>query len=215
VSRAQFSLWPHWVKNPNLLPLLSEIRSATQGCQTVLDVGCGICSPLRFLPDVHLAGIEGHAPSLEKARAVQTHDEFLLGDVRKVDEVFSGRRFDACIALDVIEHLPKEDGWKMLQSMEKLATKRVVIFTPNGFVPQHSRDGDLQEHLSGWTTEDLRSRGYQVRGMCGPKSFRGEYHVIKYHPRPLWAFLSLLIDSFHTRRNPETAAAILAIKRIS
>jgi SAM-dependent methyltransferase len=208
-------LWPEGIGNPALPALVGRLRRALAGCQTVLDVGCGKSSPLRFVPNRHLVGVDGFAPAIEQARAARTHDEYALGDIKKLLELFPSTRFDACVALDVIEHLPKDDGWRLLDAMEKLAKKRVVIFTPNGFVPQHSNDGDLQEHLSGWTAEDLRPRGYEVFGMCGPKSLRGEYHIIKYKPRAFWALVSLVTDYSYTRRHPESAAAILAVKTLS
>jgi hypothetical protein len=214
LSRASFSLWPEGYANPALGGVVGRLRSSLAGCHTVLDVGCGKSSPLRFVPGPHLVGVDGYGPAIEEARAGRTHDEFLSGDVRKLTELFPDRKFDACVALDVIEHLPKEDGWLMLKSMEKLAKKRVVIFTPNGFVPQRSQDGDLQEHLSGWTAEDLRPLGYQVMGMCGPKSLRGEYHRIKHKPRAFWALLSTIADFTYTRSHPASAAAILAVKNL-
>lgn len=208
------SLWPYCLKNPNILALIQQLRSVLRGCQTVLDVGCGNGSPMRYVAGPHLVGVDGYPPAIEEARAAKTHDEFIVGDVKQISKQFPGRRFDACVALDVIEHLQKEDGWRMLEAMEALATKRVVIFTPNGFVPQHSQNGDLQEHLSGWTAEELRPRGYQVFGMCGPKSFRGEYHQIKYQPRAGWALASVFIDYLHTRSHPESGAAIFCVKKI-
>lgn len=215
MSRAAFKLWPEGLANPALPTLVGQLRAAVEGCATILDVGCGKSSPLRFVSNGHLVGVDGFVPAVEDARRLGTHDEFIVGDVKNLTGLFGGKKFDACVALDVIEHLPKEDGWRMLDAMEKLANKRVVIFTPNGFVPQHSKDGDLQEHLSGWTAEDLRPRGYEVFGMCGPKSLRGEYHIIKYKPRPFWALVSLAADYSYSRRHPETAAAILAVKKLS
>ena len=189
-ARNHFSLLGEGLSNPSLPIFVKEIRFALAGCQTVLDVGCGNCSPMRFLEHTHLVGVDGYAPALDEARRHGTHNEFVLGDVKRIADLFPNRRFDACIALDVIEHLQKEDGWRMLEAMERLATRRVVIFTPNGFVPQKSKDGDLQEHLSGWTADEMRPRGYRVFGMYGPKSLRGEYHRIKYQPRPFWVLLS-------------------------
>ena len=95
--------------------------------------------------------------------------------VRTIAQLFADKRFDGCVALDVIEHLPKPDGLDLLQQMEALARKRVIFFTPNGFMPQRSRNGDLQEHLSGWSVDDFEGLGYTVVGMCGPKTLRGEY----------------------------------------
>jgi hypothetical protein len=102
----------------------------------------------------------------------------------------------------------------MLDQMEKLAARRVIIFTPNGFIPQKSKDGDLQEHLSGWTPEEMRQRGYTVVGIYGPKSFRGEYHRISRQPRVFWLLMSYLCHFFCTRNNPENAAAIFCVKNL-
>src|SRR5437660_750671 len=124
--------------NPSLLMLVGELRSTLKGCRTVLDIGCGNASPLRFIPELRLTGLDGYAPALEEAWRMRTHDEFVSGSVLKIGELFGDRRFDACVALDVVEHLQKDDGWRMLEQMERLATKRVVIFTPNGFIPQKS-----------------------------------------------------------------------------
>ncbi|HEV2210478.1 MAG TPA: class I SAM-dependent methyltransferase [Verrucomicrobiae bacterium] len=215
MSRAHFSSLGASASNPSLLSLLGDIRSSLRGCQTVLDVGCGNSSPLKFVHGVQLVGMDGYAPALEEARKTGTHDEYVLGDVKKIGELLAGRKFDACIALDVIEHLEKADGWRMLESMERLATKRVVIFTPNGFMPQKSKDGDLQEHLSGWTADEMRSRGYRVLGMYGPKSMRGEYHRVKHQPRALWVLITLFLHYAYTRAHPEKSAAIFCVKDIA
>jgi SAM-dependent methyltransferase len=213
VSRKTVNHWSTSIANPALPSLIGQLQAVLAGCETILDVGCGSGSPLRFVDKGHLVGVDGFGPAVERARALCTHDEYFVGDVRNLEDLFPKRRFDACVALDVIEHLPKEDGWRMLESMERLAERRVVIFTPNGFVPQHSKDGDLQEHLSGWTTAEFSGRGFRVIGMCGPKSLRGEYHVIKYKPRALWALTSLIADYAYTRRHPESAAALLAVRK--
>jgi hypothetical protein len=194
--------------------LVRELQAELSGCETVLDVGCGNLSPMRFLTGPRLTGLDGYAPALEEARRNGTHDQYLLSDVRRIDELLSGHRFDACVALDVIEHLSKEDGWRMAQAMERLALRKVIIHTPNGFMPQHSHDGDLQEHLSGWTAEEMRSRGYRVLGMYGPKSLRGEYHRIRYRPQAFWLLISFLGHWFGTRARPQRAAAIFCVKQL-
>jgi len=134
-----------------------EVREALRDCNTALDVGCGPISTLRFLRFKRLAGIDGYPPSVEQAKKNATHDELVLGDIRELDRFFKTDQFDACLALDVIEHLTKEDGLKLAKAMERAASKRVVFFTPNGFLPQrHAERDDLQEHLSGWEVEEMR-----------------------------------------------------------
>jgi hypothetical protein len=64
-------------------------------------------------------------------------------------------------AADLIEHLGKEDGFRLLEHMELIARKVVVIVTPNGFIAQHLTDGNpLQIHRSGWTAHEMKALGY-------------------------------------------------------
>ena len=215
MSRNSFNIWPGGLTNPAYLALVLETQKALKGCESILDLGCGNDSPMRFVKTGQLVGADGYQPSLDEARAKGTHDEFHLADVRKITDLFPDRRFDACVALDVIEHLEKDDGWQMLEAMEALATKRVLIFTPNGFVPQKSQNGDLQEHLSGWLPDEFRNRGYNVCGMHGPKSLRGEYAALKRRPKVLWSLISVFAHYLHTRSRPEKSFSIFCCKDMS
>jgi hypothetical protein len=50
--------------------------------------------------------------------------------------------------------------------------------------------------------------------MLGPKSMRGEYHVIRRRPRAVFGAISLLWHVLWTRRRPGLAAALLCIKQV-
>jgi len=190
-----------------------ELRGALKDSASVLDVGCGPVSTLRWFGFEHLVGVEGYPPSVEAAKKNTTHDELVLGDIRELDRFFQPRQFDACIAVDVIEHLSKEDGLKLARAMEQVAAKKVIFFTPNGFLPQrHAENDDLQEHLSGWEVSEMRQLGYRVIGMLGPKWLRGELHVIRWRPRFLWGIIAWLLHAVWYRRHPASAAAILCVK---
>lgn len=190
-----------------------ELRHALKGCRTVLDVGCGYTSPLRHFGFERLVGVEGYRPSYESARLSRTHHELVCEDVRELVRLFKPGEFDACVAIDVIEHLTKEDGLKLVAAMENIASKKVVFFTPNGFLPQrHAENDDLQLHLSGWEAGEMRGHGYRVWGSLGPRCLRGEGHQIKYRPRALWGAVSLAGHFLFTRWMPKHAAAILCMK---
>lgn len=193
---------------------LAEVARALEGCSSVLDIGCGAGSPLRHLGIDRLVGVDGYGPAIEEARSNNTHHEFHLSDVRTIGEAFPPKSFDAVVALDLIEHLTKEEGHKLLAGMERIASRRIVIFTPNGFVPQMSQDGDLQEHLSGWEPREMRGFGYDVFGLHGPKFLRGEYHKSKFLPRPLAGVISSAAQVMYSRSHPESAAAILCVKSL-
>jgi len=191
------------------------LRKALLGCRTVLDVGCGTVPIVRQLGVSHSVGIEGYRPAFEDAQRQNTQDEIIFGDIRNLKDYFKPGQFDACIALDVIEHLPKEDGLKLIRDMESIANKKVVFFTPNGFLPQkHSADSDLQAHFSGWEAAEMRSYGYDVSGMLGPKRLRGEFHQLKRRPKSFWGIVSALEQITWAKECPEKAAAILCAKEI-
>ncbi|MGH7975495.1 MAG: class I SAM-dependent methyltransferase [Limisphaerales bacterium] len=191
------------------------LRKALLGCETVLDVGCGSSPTLRQLGVSRCMGIEGYRPAFEDAKRQNTQDDIIHGDVREIASHFKSGQFDACIAMDVIEHLSVADGLKLMHHMELIAKKKVVFFTPNGFLPQkQSADSDLQAHLSGWETEEMRRHGYDVVGMLGPKKLRGEYHRLKRWPAAFWGLISFVDQIVRIHRQPEKAAAIFCIKTL-
>lgn len=186
-------------------------------CASVLDVGCGGNSILRFLPGSCklLVGIDSYRPDLDRARAAGTHDELILADARDLNRRFVAGQFDAAVALDVIEHLTRKDGIALLENLELIAGRRVVISTPTGFLPQSADErGDYQEHLSGWEPEELRKRGYRVTGLNGPKILRADHHRLRFRPAVFWAPVSRISQRLWCRKHPETAAALLAVKEI-
>jgi SAM-dependent methyltransferase len=201
--------------DPNQILVKLALRNALADCASVLDVGCGPASTLRQLGASKCVGIDGYLPAVEEARQKNTHDEILHGDIRELPQHFKAGQFDACIAMDVIEHLPKQDGLKLMRDMEVIAKKKVVFFTPNGFLPQkHATVSDLQEHLSGWEVKEMQCHGYMVEGQLGPKKWRGEYHALKKRPAIFWGLASLAAQMLCSHNQPGTAAAILCTKTI-
>jgi len=190
-----------------------ELYDPLRDCRTVLDVGCGAASRLNLLQCQHLAGIDGYAPSVAEAKKNSTHNELVLGDIRELDTFFKPGQFEACIAIDVIEHLNKEDGVKLMQAMERIASRKVVFFTPSGFLPQaHASNDDLQEHLSGWEAGEMRDFGYRVTGVLGPKWLRGQFHQIRWRPRFFWNLVSWALHLVWARWRPSSAVALLCVK---
>ncbi|MBN2822697.1 MAG: hypothetical protein JXR33_05835 [Coriobacteriia bacterium] len=71
---------------------------------------------------------------------------------------------DTVVLLDVIEHLPKDEGRRLLEATVSIARSQVVVFTPLGFMPQGDAEDkdawglggtDWQVHRSGWTPDDF------------------------------------------------------------
>src|ERR1051326_5304667 len=170
--------------DPGSLLLLFELKEFLKDCRSALDIGCGPSSVVRMLDFERSVGIDGYEPSVLQARKAGTHQELIHGDIRQLGQLFQAKQFDCCLALDVIEHLQKKEGYQLLEEMERIATRKVLLFTPSGFLPQKNRQsGELQKHQSGWEPDEMTKRGFQVVGMLGYKKLRGEDQAARFWPK--------------------------------
>jgi SAM-dependent methyltransferase len=209
----QLTRYRRWLARLPFLLTYTSLDRLLRGSRSVLDVGCGASSPLRNVKfGGKRVGIDGFPDALAAAGARGIHDEYRLGDIRALP--FPDKSFDAVVAFEVIEHLPKEDGRAFLSELERVADKLVVVTTPNGFVPQGDVDGNpYQRHLSGWTVGEMRSADYVVRGIHGLKGVRGEEARIVRRPKPAWWLLTKLSEPFVFHR-PGLAFGLLCHKRL-
>jgi len=196
---------------PNYLYLLKrEIKD----CRTVIDLGCGTSSPAKYVRSKkqYWVGVDGFGPAIENSKKQRIHNEYIESDILKLK--LPEKSFECAIALDVIEHLRKKEGWQLLIQMEALASKKIIVFTPNGFLPQKTIDENtLQEHKSGYSYFEMRKRGFRIYGVNGLRSLRGERAGYKHSPRWLWFFISELTQ-FYTCFFPKKAYQILCVKTV-
>ena len=77
-------------------------------------------------------------------------------------------KVDCVVSIQSIEHLTKNDGELLLSNIEKWARKLVIFETPNGFVEQGAIGRNIHQiHLSGWSIDNFKSRGYKIIGTVG------------------------------------------------
>lgn len=193
-------------------------------CQTVLDIGCGPNSPIQYCGTItYSVGVEPYTPYLEQSKRKRIHDRYLN---KKIESLrFRPKSFDAVVMVEVLEHLPKDEGKKILEKIEKWAIKKVIVTTPNGFIEQKSLDGNkLQRHLSGWKPQELAARGYKVRGLAGFKFLHsnGEKETmgdditssIRFKMRLFWFTIATVSQRF-TYFVPELALGTFNTKDLS
>lgn len=192
--------------------LQSELKEAS----SVLDLGCGSQSPLaKIKKKFFLVGVDIFKPRIRQSKKKKIHNQYLVGDVLEIDKFFKKNSFDTVVALDLIEHLEKKDGLRLLKKMELIAKKKIIILTPNGFTKQDQDENNpYQVHQSGWTSEEFKKRDYKVYGMRGLKFIRGEYATIKYQPWFFWGLIST-ISQFLVYYLPEFAYQIFAVKELN
>ena len=204
--------------------LLSELRIALRDCDEVLDIGFGPASPVSRCGSFNrTVGVEPFAPYLKQAREKSTHTELVGSNLFELD--FPPKSFDAVVLIDVIEHMSAEDALSAIGLARRWAKKRVIVTTPNGYIPQSALDNNpLQVHLSGWKVDDLKQLGFKSRGLAGPKWLRQEVPdgtmgggiltSIRLKPRPFWFIVATLLQPF-TYRFPRFAFSQFAVLETS
>lgn len=134
--------------------------------ESVLDVACGLSLKSKYIDAQIRVGVDIH-PEYFKHIESDVPYTVIKYDVRNLGEIFVPKSFDLVIACDIIEHLEKEDGFKLLRHCESIARIAVIIETPQGYVPQNidilGYGGDYwQTHRSAWLKSDFSKLGYKV-----------------------------------------------------
>lgn len=147
-----------------------------KSAESILDVACGRGLPMEMIKmrmDVKRSvGVDLFGPYIKECKAKKIHDEYVISDIRKMK--FPDKSFDVVMALQVLEHLPQKDAWKVLEKMEKIAKKQVMIATPIGEMYHPAVDDNkLQLHQSHFYPEEFEKRGYKVTKV-GIKAITGE-----------------------------------------
>jgi len=185
------------------------LQRELEDCQSVLDIGCGPNSPLQYCRNIKYSiGVEPFKPYLEESEKRKIHTKYLD---KKIEELnFPKDSFDAVIMVEVLEHLPKNTGLKIIEKAEKWAKKKVIITTPNGFFPMGRVDNNIwQKHLSGWTPTEFRKLGFRCHGQAGIKFFYNRenetesiidetktdnYANIRFKPKKLFYLINALFQ---------------------
>jgi SAM-dependent methyltransferase len=189
--------WTH----PGIAHILDAVPLAAK---SLLDVGCGtgimgaLCRIYRDME--RQVGMDGYAPALALCRRHDFYDETLERDFAAGPLPFDDASFDVVTCVEVIEHLERDAGLRLLAELERVG-RLVIVTTPNGFLEQGElAQNPLQRHRSGWTVADFRRRGYRVTGV-------GAMLVLGKHRR----FVSAAFGPL-TRVLPTLSELILAVR---
>ncbi|MDH5267135.1 MAG: class I SAM-dependent methyltransferase [Candidatus Bathyarchaeota archaeon] len=177
---------------------LHEILEAIPvNVESLIDVGCGkgiIGALVRIYRDAsRLVGVDIFKPYLTFCKIHRLYDEIYRIDLRKNPLPFKSNEFEVATCIEVIEHIPKTNGDKLLKELERIS-KTVIMTTPAHSTPSKDYDNNPhRKHVSLWNQQDLQKRGYRVKGVGNyaipirnlPINFR---HVSSRFP-PFFQFL--------------------------
>jgi hypothetical protein len=186
----------------------------------LLDIGCGDRSTIREMaPHMRLVGVDSEPALLAEAERRGTHDEFVCADVAldltPLRRAIAGRPVQLICLFHVIEHLPKQAGFDLLNIAESLTDRFVFIDTPNRFLPQGPEWGsEAQRHRSGWFWQDFEGRGYEVCGTAGTRFLRGYAGEPRLAFRGVYSVDAVLSKLLMINRNPGAAYNLTAWKDV-
>jgi ubiquinone/menaquinone biosynthesis C-methylase UbiE len=149
-------------------PVRKELNKETN---TILDVGCGRGLGTRSITrskKYATVGADIFFPDLVEAKKNRTHDSIVWCDARNLP--FKRKSFDVVLCIAMLEHVDKEEGKRLIESLETIALKKVILSTPVGYLrTSHEKSPVLlassnpyQEHRTGWVPDELRALGYKV-----------------------------------------------------
>ena len=167
------------------LPIIRSaiVYHALKDGRSILDVGCGKGSLgiLMLRNGRYIVGVDIFLPYLRYCKIAKSYSDCVLADARYLP--FKGQAFDIVVCKDMIEHIEKEECIPLINEMEEIARRRVVIACPVGFSPKSasSIEGNVwQIHKSAWFPQEFRRMGYVVRGTEGLYTLRGEAGKIRF-----------------------------------
>ena len=185
-------------------------------CESILELGCGSNSPiLQIGYGGKTNAIDIWQPYVDMHRRMKNYCEVQEGDILSME--FGYKIFDAVVICDVLEHLPKDEvaHSKLLEKIENVAKKKVILFTPNGFIENDEADGDpFQAHLSAWEPEDYTGRGYKVVGATGFRWLFGKSSRPKYHPYSVCRIIGMISKPIVFNK-PAWARHSYAVKKVN
>jgi 2-polyprenyl-3-methyl-5-hydroxy-6-metoxy-1,4-benzoquinol methylase len=203
--------------DPVVLPLVMG--------RTVLDLGCGyghwghLLRTHYFSDDsskaARITGVDIHEGNVAFCRSTGVYDELGCADALEFLARQPAAAFDTIIATELIEHLPKESGRRLLGEITRVAARMAILSTPNW---EYLRPGAMtmtgfnehEHHVSAWTAAEFRARGFTVRGVG--------------HKARMWPLrgINRLLDTFPTLdamlaawaiRHPAIALNLVAYRR--
>lgn len=183
--------WTHkW-----LAEILEQIPVETN---SLIDLGCGrgvVGALMRIYRNPkRLVGIDVFRPYIDFCRYHNFYDELYQYDLRNTPLPFNDKEFDVATCIEVIEHLPKNSGLRLLHELERIS-KKVILTTPNGYLLQKALDDNpFQKHLSGWSAKDFIKLGYEVKGVGDFMFFGRQVKYLSF----LFSRLSYKMPTFST-----------------
>jgi ubiquinone/menaquinone biosynthesis C-methylase UbiE len=153
---------------------------------SVLSLCCGIGYELDQVQAQRVVGVDIAPQYINEFLARHPEAEGVVADALEYIKKAKDRSFDVISLFDAIEHLTKAAGLELLKECQRIVRKHIIVFTPEGYVRNEPHDAwgiagadHWQQHLSGWTVDELRDLGFFIQHRQPGKTQHGEdYHSL-------------------------------------
>jgi len=143
---------------------------------TILDLGCGVMGatldtlewnnnyPNR-LNNV-IVGVDMYVPYLKRIKDLKNIIALRL-NIKDLS-IFMDKSFDVVMGLDVVEHVREPIAYELIREMERIARKKVIIYTPIEFKEQDKLNAwelgvnEYQRHFCHIPPYWFENNGYKV-----------------------------------------------------
>jgi cyclopropane fatty-acyl-phospholipid synthase-like methyltransferase len=159
--------------------LTREINKYLSTTESVLDLCCGNGIVSDGFLYSEITGVDVGEEYLSHYQSRLPNSKTKIYDLSKIssseEEVFSENKYDNVLCIDGVEHLEKEQGIALIEKIEQMAIKRVIIFTPENVnnpdvptlnTPKNtwgiSSGDEWQIHRSAFPRTFFQERGYKV-----------------------------------------------------
>lgn len=147
----------------------------------VLDVGCGKCNPTREIKARVKIGVDLFRPAL--GIAGRSHVPFNL-DIRDLHKIMLPKTVDVALWLDCMEHMEANDAVMILETIENIARKFVILHYPVSYFTNKDtegffEEGELQAHRSHLQLAFFTERGYHLVKKYNSNGKHASYLMVK------------------------------------
>jgi len=188
----------HEGKSPSLLYRYKYVVDCLSNKGTVLDIGCGDGTFLKYLrgkkPQLQLFGIDISPEAIESLARKGIKGLVFDAEKESLSEKLEGTNVDYIVIMEVLEHLYHAE--ELIQEVRNLSPKCCFVTIPNlGYIVHRLRLGlagkvpitcimyHIREHIRFWTVKDFHywadKMGFRVIQYAGQGGFP---YLWKYFP---------------------------------
>jgi len=158
----EFGLHP-LVFDPFILHFTPDLKN-----KIFLDCGCGkgvwgyLIKASKDTSTCTMIGLDSNQKVLDFCKKHKVYDRLVKCRLPSIS--LDDKSVDFLLACEIIEHLTRKEGLRLLEEIDRVCKGRAIITTPNVFFRNPSARGE-DVHKSLWRIEDFRKRGFKVYGL--------------------------------------------------